>query len=254
MAILYAQSDTFNNMKLKNRRTQRATGQNRKTIIGIAAVLMMSLILQSCFEIKEIIKINKDGSGTFSMVIDMSEVKAILEGFGEGDEGETDSPLGEMDEEYEVIKSKLEVIEGVSNIERLTENDGYIVTSNFDFADIEALNKGMNVIYEDKNEDSSITEYYRFKGRDFVRTTAHNLLDDMKEEMGSGDFSGENMDLGEVFSDVSYINVVTFTNSKIKKTSDKAIEVSDDGSTMTLKRFIFREDEDLSMDFSVKVK
>ncbi len=79
-----------------------AAGRTKKTILGIAALMIMSLLLQSCFEIKEIITINKDGSGTFSMIIDMSEVKAMLESFNEEDSDQTDSPLGEMEKDYEI--------------------------------------------------------------------------------------------------------------------------------------------------------
>lgn len=96
----------------------------KKTIISIAVVIIMSVFLQSCFEIKEIIRINKDGSGTFSMVIDLSEVKAMIEGFNEGEDNTSESPLAEMEEEYVAIKSKLEVLEGISNITFVTENGG----------------------------------------------------------------------------------------------------------------------------------
>jgi hypothetical protein len=123
----------------------------------------VSLLLQSCFEIKEIIKINKDGSGTFSMVIDMSELKVMLESFSEEDENVAESPLAEEEQEYEATKSKLEVIEGISNITFLTENDGYMITTSFDFANPEALNKGMNVVYEDENAFGEYTLYYKFK-------------------------------------------------------------------------------------------
>jgi hypothetical protein len=226
----------------------------KKTILGIAAVMIVSLLLQSCFEIKEIIKINKDGSGTFSMVIDMTEVKALLESFGEDESDESSSPLGEMEKDYEITKGKLEVIDGISNITFLTENDGYMITTSFDFTNIDALNRGINVVYEEDNEVGEQTEYYKYKKKNFERTSSHKLLEELKGEMGSEEFAGDDMDLGEIFTDVAFINEVTFTDRTIKKTSNEAIEISDDGSTLTLKRFIFREDEDLSMDYTVKVK
>lgn len=225
----------------------------KKTILSIASVLILSLLLQSCFEIKEIVRINKDGSGTFSMSIDMSEVKAMVEGLSQGEE-DSGSPLGEMEAEYEATKSKLEVIEGISNIQFHTENDGYVITTSFDFADVDALNKGMNVVYEDENEYGEITEYYTFKRTKFERTSAHNMLDQLKGEMGSGELGGGDIDMAEIFSDVAYVNIVEFNGRKIKKTSSKDIEISEDGSSMTLKKYIFREDEDLAMDYSVKVR
>ena len=225
----------------------------KKTILSIVSVIIFSLLLQSCFEIKEIVTINKDGSGTFSMSIDMSEVKAMIEGFSEGKE-DTGSPLGKMEAEYEATKSKLEVIDGISNIQFVTENDGYVITTSFDFADVDALNRGMNIVYEDDTEYGEISEYYKFKRKNFERTAKHNMLDELKGEMDSDEIGGEDIDMSEIFSDVAYVNIVKFTGRKIKKTSTDAIEVSEDGSSMTLKRYIFREGEDLSMDYKVKVR
>lgn len=225
----------------------------KKAIFSIVSVMVFSLLLQSCFEIKEIVTINKDGSGTFTMAIDMSEVKAMIEGFSDGEE-EGGNPLGEMQEEYEETKAKLEVIEGISNIQFTTENDGYVITTSFDFVDIDALNTGMNVVYEDENEYGERTEYYTLKRKNFERTSNHNMLNELKGEMDSDEIGGGDIDMAEMFSDVAYVNIVVFTDRKIKKTSSDAIEVSEDGSSMTLKRFIFREGEDLSMNYKVKVK
>lgn len=226
----------------------------KKTIISLVSVVIMSLFLQSCFEIKEIITINKDGSGTFTMSIDMSEVKAMVENFSGGNGGDTGSPLAEMEKEYEETHVKLEVIEGISNITFVTENDGYVISTGFDFANIDALNRGMNVVYEDENEDGTQTEYYILKKKNFERTLSHNLLEQLKGEIGDGGMGVQGMDLATVFSDVAYVNIVTFPGRKIKKTSSDDIEISEDGSTMTLKRFIFRKDADLSMDYKVKVR
>lgn len=223
----------------------------KKTILSIGAVFLTTLLLQSCFEIKEIVTINRDGSGTFSMCIDMSGVKEMVESFSQEGE-ETESPLGEMEDEFHATKAKLSIIEGISNIRMEAENDGYVITTSFDFADIDALNTGMNVVYE--NEEGSRTEYYRYKKRSFARTPAHNMLDELTSEMASGDMGGQDMDLAEIFSDVAYINTVTFPGRKIKKASSSAIEISEDGSSMSLKRYIFREGEDLSMDYELKVK
>ncbi len=225
-----------------------------KTILSIVTVMIMSLFLQSCFEIKEIITINKDGSGNFTMSIDMSEVKEMVENFSGGKNDDKGSPLAEMQEEFEATREKLAIIEGISNINFVTENEGYVISTGFDFNNIDALNRGMNVVYEDENEDGTQTEYYKLKKKIFERTLSHNLLDQLKEEMGSGDIGAEGMDLATIFSDVAYVNVVTFTDRKVKKTSSDEIKISDDGSTMTLKRFIFRKDADLSMDYKVKVK
>jgi hypothetical protein len=80
------------------------------------------------------------------------------------------------------------------------------------------------------------------------------MLKDLESEMNSDELDTEDIDLSEIFSDVAFVNEVTFTDRKIKKSSSEAIEISEDGSTMTLKRYIFREDDDKSMDYKLKLK
>ena len=129
-----------------------------------------------------------------------------------------------------------------------------MITTSFDFENIEALNRGMSVVYEEENQYGKHTEYYKLKGKNFERTSAHNLLDELKGELDAEEAGDEDIDMSEIFSDVAYVNIVEFKGRKIKKSSSDAIEISEDGSSMTLRRYIFREGEDLSMNYKLKVR
>lgn len=218
------------------------------------SLIIFSLTFQSCFEIREKIVLNRDGSGTFSMIIDMSEIKSMVEAFAEGEESDAESPLANMEEEFSGTKEQLENIQGITNIELVSENDGYVVTTRFDFSSIDALNEAMNVVYEDENEYGEKTRYYTFKRRKFERTSAHNLLDVLKKEMDAEEMNAEGLDMATLFADVAYVNEVSFNDRTVRKVNKDAVEVSEDGSSMTLTRYIFREGEDLSMDYKLKLK
>ncbi len=217
-----------------------------------AVVILVALTFQSCFEIKEILNINKDGSGSFSMVIDLSQVKLMMEGLGGSEDGETASPFSDMEAEYENTRSQLEEIEGISNITFTSEMEGYVVKSGFDFSNIDALNMGMAVIYEQEYE--GIPEYYKFNKKTFERTTAGNFLDLIKNELGGDEMDVEGMDIASLFSEVAYVNEVVFYGMKIKKVKSGKAEISEDGSKLVNKYLIFNDEADQSLEFELKLK
>ena len=219
-----------------------------------AAIMLFALSLQSCFEIREILTINKDGSGSFSMIIDLSQVKSMLEGLGGGEEGETASPFADMQEQFESTRASLEQIEGISNISFTSEMEGYVVRSSFDFASMEALNRGMGVVYEQDGESEGMTEYYKLTKKNFVRTTAHNFLDQVKNELGGDEMDIEGMDIAALFSDVAYVNEIVFNGWTIKKVKSGKIEVSDDGAKAVNRYLIFGEEADQSLEYELKLK
>jgi len=220
----------------------------------VLVIVSVAISLQSCFEIRERVKLNKDGSGTFSLIIDMSEMKAMMESFSGEDSDESKSPLANIEDQFSTTRDKLEEIDGISNITMVTENSGYVVTTGFDFSNIEALNKAMNVVYEDDNESGEITEYYRLKRKKFERTAAHNMLEQVKEEVASNEMQAQGMDPSTLFADVAYVNEVVYSGRKVRKTSNDDIVVAEDGMSMTLTRYVFRKDENLAMDYTVKLK
>jgi hypothetical protein len=226
----------------------------KRTNILSAFLILVTLSLQSCFEIREKLELNSDGSGTFSLIIDMSEIKQMVDAFAEGDDNEAESPLANMEQEFRGTQEKLEEIQGISNVALISENDGYIVTTRFEFTSVDALNEAMNVVYEDENEYGKLTDYYTLKRRRFERTSAHNLLDQLKKELDSEEMDTEGLDMATLFADVAYVNEVQFNGRTVRKVSKEAVKVAEDGSSLSLTRYIFKEGEDLSMDYKAKLR
>lgn len=220
----------------------------------VILIMFASMSLHSCFEIREIVRLNRDGSGTFSLVLDMSELKQMLKGFGENEEVAAESPLQDMEEKYDETMEKLKATDGISNARLESEEDGYVVISSYDFSDLEALNRGMEIIYGDEEPDDELNSYYVKKRRKFERTAAHDFLYQIKNEFDMEASEAEGMDLSAIFSDVAYVNQVIFEDMEVRKVRKGLVEVSDDAKSITNRYLIFNEEKEQSLEYVLKIK
>jgi hypothetical protein len=222
--------------------------------IGVLLIMAAALSLQSCFEIREVVTFREDGSGSFRLSIDLSQVKQMMQGFGQQENSEEGSPFQNMEAEYEKTREKLAVVDGISGMKFISENDGYVVTTGFDFSDVSALNKGMDVVSENASGSGEIPEYYKFNKRSFERTASHNFIDLVKNEFAGNNMGVEGMDLSTLFSDVAYVNQIHFEEKTVRRVRSGNVEVSEDGSTVTNRYLIFNENAAQSLEFKLKVK
>lgn len=222
--------------------------------IWILLIFAATLSLQSCFEIREVVTFRKDGSGSFSLSIDLSQVKQMIQGFGQQENAADGSPFQNMEAEYDKTREKLENVDGVSNMKFISENDGYVITTGFDFSDVAALNRGMDVVYENASEPGKVPEYYKFKRRNFERTASHNFLDLVKNEFAGSDMGIEGMDLSTLFSNVAYVNEIHFEDREVRRVRSGNVEVSEDGAMVTNRYLIFNENAEQELEFRLRVK
>lgn len=225
-----------------------------KSKIWVLLLLAATLSMQSCFEIREVVRFSHDGSGSFSLSIDLSQVKQMLQGFSQGNEASGGSPFENMGAEYQKTREKLEAVDGISNMRFISENDGYVITTGFEFSNIDALNKGMDVVYENETGSAEVPEYYKFKRRNFERTAAHNFLDLVKNEFSGSDMSVEGMDLSKLFADVAYVNEIHFEGRKIRRVRSGDVTISEDKTTAVNRYLIFNEEAEQDLEFKLKVK
>jgi len=225
----------------------------RNRLLGLF-LLVTALTLQSCFEIREIVKINSQGAGTFSLVIDMSELKSMLEGFAESEEIAAESPFSEMETEFASLNEKLEDEAGISNPQLISGEDGYRITSSFNFSSTEALNRGMALIYENEEANEEPPEYYQFRRKKFERSSTQHFIQQIKNEFVSEENDMEGVDLYELFSDVAYVNQVIFEDMQVRKVKKGSVDISEDLTTVTNRYLIFNEEEEQSLGYVIRVK
>ncbi len=117
-------------------------------------LLVASLFLTSCFELKEEISMNADGSGSMTLTINLSQSKQNLANFLKGGEfqGQKLPSKEEIIEKINEAKNILANVEGLSDIQNTTDFENFIFTFSGDFANVEALNNAVNILSEKMNE------------------------------------------------------------------------------------------------------
>ncbi|MEM6297765.1 MAG: hypothetical protein AAF740_03650 [Bacteroidota bacterium] len=208
-------------------------------LIGISLTLMFSL--SSCFDIKEEITINKNGSGTYAFELDMSEMITMLESM----KNMTDSTATEEEEDDDLLKKMsdgtneklqaLESINGISNVKDSSEPEKGIARYQFNFKDIESLNAAYQAMSKDSSDARTGIIFEGKKGK-LVR---NNVDGDMVYTMLSGfakNQGGEGADMeaaAGMFSTGSYELRVTVPKS-VKKFDNEEGEAFDDQVRMSV--------------------
>jgi hypothetical protein len=246
-------------------------------IYSLLTLLIGSMLLTGCLNILEEVTFKKDGSGMYSMMLDMGEMKSMMDMFknmapgadssaavtgGEKDINSEDvnhdapapeeaAPPTDMSQIGEQltggIKTALKGVPGITNVVEISDTSALKFGYTFDFSNVEALNKAIKIINKEKY-DSKADETYKFSKKKFERLGAGNIGEELKKALteGGGEDGGEegSMDmLKSFFADMSYTQVYHFPDKKVKGSSNSLSEISNEGHTVTIKQKPFSEDE-----------
>lgn len=77
----------------------------RKRLFIHLLVIFMAFSFTSCFHIIEDIFFQKDGSGTYSITVDMSQIANMMAAMSTGDDKEMNEAMSGMVSEFEMVKS-----------------------------------------------------------------------------------------------------------------------------------------------------
>lgn len=241
----------------------------------LAIIATASLALTGCLHIIEEATFKNNGSGTYQMTLDMSEMKGMMDMFkgmagdsaaigmngdstsiqGEGDYtppsedngNAMGDPMGGLGEQLSSIAvTLLQGVDGITNVVEIKDTSNLNFGYSFDFVDVAALNRALKIINKDKYE-SNVNEVFRFKGKSFERLAAGDLGEEMKKAMmeNSGEEEEEgSMDMVKMFlADMSYKQIYHFPDRTVKKSDNKQGEVSDEGHTLTITLKPFSEEQ-----------
>ena len=212
--------------------------------------LPLAFLLTSCFEFKEKVEFNSDGSGSFQFTIDMGQIKQMLQmmesmaGEDEGEEGaegeaaeeEKEDPMADMNKEFEDIIARLENIDGITNIKGIDDDEDFVFGYSFDFSNVGALNKAMFEIWNDDEENPipAGTEFFKFSKNGFERAGLMGMKESLSQEMGEDGASIP------IMQEMNWTTVYTFPK-KIKNSSNDLSEISSDGKEVTVKYYFLKE-------------
>ncbi|MBK8554961.1 MAG: hypothetical protein IPL65_03925 [Lewinellaceae bacterium] len=214
-----------------------------------------SLTLTGCLHIIEEVTMNNNGSGSYKMTLDMSEVKGMMEmlkNMGEDStavsddaSAEQDNSMAQMGDEMSKVAGSLKGIPGLRNIQEINDTSTFMFGYSFEFNGVEALNKALKVINKEKY-DSNTGEVFKMKGKTFERLDASDLGKEIQKALSenSGDEGDESMDMVKMFfADMSYQQVYNFPERTIKKSSNGLSELSNNNHTVTINIKPFDEEQ-----------
>ena len=166
--------------------------------------------MTSCIGIIEKVFFNKNGSGTYSMTLDMSEVVQMIAAFGGGQPPELTEGMDSLNAVFDIRASKIRQVNGISNVRQEIDKENLVFSLLLDFDNIDALNRGMSEFYKD--ESTSQTKQYVFfketKGN-LERTEVNRVLDALNFAMNSEQV-GQEFNPATLLGDMFYEQQISF--------------------------------------------
>lgn len=209
-------------------------------------ILLGIVVLSGCFEIKEDIHYHKNGSGSYTMLFDMSEMKMMFDMLQGSEELAGENPMEGMDESSEEFVRALQGVEGIEQIKALSDTVNLKFGYSFDFKSIDALNAALNAVnnQEDNGQPKpdKIT-YFTGNKRSLTRTNDGGIVEAISKEMNLGmDESEENAMAADMLKSVKYTTTYHF-DKKIKKASNAAAVKSSDGKSISVEYYLFDQEQ-----------
>lgn len=235
---------------------------------------MGGLALTGCLHIIEDVTLRNNGSGTYKMTLDMSEVKGMMEMLKTmtPDSSATDSTgapvmaapgqdnqMAQMGQELSGVSTTLKGVQGITNVVETNDTAGFQFGYTFDFVDVAALNRALRIINKEKY-DSKTEEIFRLKGKSFERLSSGDIGAELKKALAENesDEAGGNAEMMQMFfADMTYKQVYHFPDRMVKKSTNELSEVTDDGHTLTINLKPFDQEQQkkkISVATEVKLK
>ncbi len=212
---------------------------------NILIALLSCLFLTSCFEIRETVKLNSNGSGTYSFVLDMGQLKELYMASRnislsmlpdslkkKGYQAKTQSPLDQIRPKFDALKDVLESIKGISNYKTVYDSTNFLIGAQYDFANAVALNEAINLIQKKRDEAVEQTDlvHFAYSEKNFERL--HTIS---PEDMNA--FQGKDSISASMSAKVKYSIRYQF-DKKIKEYDNVEYYMSGDGKTVIYSAFL----------------
>ncbi len=140
----------------------------------IAFLFFLTISFSSCFDVTEDILLNKDGSGIATVIVNLSQSKDDIAGFINAGEvnGNKIPTIIEIKEKMAEVVAEANKLDGISNVESISDFEDYIFTFKCDFENVYALNDAINILADQYNESGQpmiFEENYGFDVSSFYR-------------------------------------------------------------------------------------
>lgn len=121
----------------------------KKLVLFFLPVLMLS----SCVELIDDLTINRDGSGSLKLTINLSSSKLKINSYLALDSlnGKRVPKLNEITDKIDFYADKIKSKEGIKNVSVSKNTDDFIFKVNIDFSDIEQLEQALKEVINEEN-------------------------------------------------------------------------------------------------------
>lgn len=212
-----------------------------RTLIITASLCLLGLFT-GCFRIVEKVDFKTMDSGTFTMVTDLSEMYKLMSSMEESgeepDQEEMEQEFVELENELKPLLPLLQQVPGITSASTSHDTANYSASIQFDFTSIEALNKGMSIIYSKQLEMEEIQQntYFKSKKNRIERTDTRDMIDFLRKDM-----EDDSAEAAQFFQTASFELQYSFPK-KIKKVTNQDVDYEKKGDTLTYSYYLFQED------------
>lgn len=210
----------------------------RIRLLWLFCFFIITSSLYSCFEIKENIHINEDGSGSYSFLMDLTQMKPIFAMSRDFQRSMKDTsvrvknnpaapnPLLQMKAKFDALQSMVESVAGISNYETVCDTTNYVIGAKYSFATMEALNNSINVLRNSTSNSIALeTTHYTYTHKHFEK------INDISKANITGPSSKNDSLTTELFRSARYTLTCSF-DRKIKEVNNPLYFISADGKTL----------------------
>ncbi len=192
------------------------------------------LLCTSCFEILEEINLNRDGSGSMLVTLNMSKSKTKLASIMMLDSinGHKVPSEDDMNEAMIDVVTHLEKTEGISNIKKTKDLDNYIFTIACDFEQVENVNDIFKELIQKQNKKggtSFTTKNFSYENKTNTFQRHFNYDTSIKTS-----FARLRKEDKKVFDDASYTCIYRFDNP-VKSVSNQNAKISPNKKAVMLR-------------------
>ncbi|GGH69022.1 hypothetical protein [Phaeocystidibacter marisrubri] len=213
-----------------------------KKFLSLSLVFASALLLTACFEIKQKINVNRNGSGEYTFVFGLGELGLMAKEAAQKKGEEVDIMKAdklELEDKVDLLNAE----EGISGAKIWGDNEEMTINLSFKFEDIDALNRGAQIAFGDSTGPVQQT-LFTARGND--KFTFHGfgfIIDQMGAKMGAEEDSSMVEMARMMLQDVSLTTEMTFTEV-VDKTDNENVLLKGDRKGVVLQHYPFRAAEE----------
>ena len=203
-----------------------------KAIYLFKLLIIIGLIpfLSSCFELREELDFNKNGSGKYAVILDLSDSREVIKRQFSGS-GNFRNPFVGMDSAFRKGAESLNGMKGISVAESISDTVNFVFGMRFNFADVGALNRALNET-DKSTEAGDFHQIYAYEKKTWKRKNFFHLRSMLDPaEIESSEFDK----MKEIIRKGAYTQIFRIKDGKFRKFSNKAYELSENKNRLTLR-------------------